>query len=66
MKKMRLDLESLDVEAFATSEAEGERGTVQGHWSQVGTCDAAFVATCQVNGTCAWTCGSGCNSSTCV
>ena len=61
MRKIRLDLESLDVEAFETSTPERDRGTVQGQWSQPGTCDAAaYVATCQLNGTCAWTCGSRC------
>ncbi|HSU14732.1 hypothetical protein [Longimicrobium sp.] len=64
MRKIRLNLEALDVEAFETSAAEPARGTVQGQWSQPGTCDAAFVATCQVNGTCVWTCGSRCQTTT--
>ena len=65
MRKIRLDLETLGVETFETSAAEPERGTVRGHWSQLGTCDAV-VATCQVNGTCALTCGSRCGSTTCA
>jgi len=65
MKKIRLDLEKLGVESFETSPAEADRGTVHGHWSQLGTCDAV-VATCQQNGTCALTCGSRCGSTTCV
>jgi hypothetical protein len=64
MRKIRLDLERLDVESFATAEAEPARGTVRGLWSQPGTCDLV-VATCQVNGTCVWTCGARCGSSTC-
>lgn len=60
MRKIRLDLDGLSVDTFATSPAEAERGTVQGHWSQLGTCDA-FVATCQLNGTCKFTCWNGCN-----
>ncbi|HEX8905846.1 MAG TPA: hypothetical protein VF771_13430 [Longimicrobiaceae bacterium] len=66
MRKIRLDLDRLSVETYAISSPETERGTVHGHWSQLGTCDA-FVATCQVNGTCAWTCGSRCNDTgTCL
>jgi hypothetical protein len=64
MKKIRLDLEHLHVDTFETSTAEPDRGTVQGHWSQMGTCDAV-VATCQINGTCRLTCGSKCGSTTC-
>jgi hypothetical protein len=64
MKKMRLDLEHLHVDTFETSTVEADRGTVRGHWSQIGTCDAV-VATCQINGTCRLTCGSKCGSTTC-
>jgi hypothetical protein len=64
MKKIRLDLERLDVDTFETGRAENpDRGTVQGHWSQVGTCSYdRFAATCQAGGTCAYTCGSRCVS----
>ncbi|MDB4948662.1 MAG: hypothetical protein JWM27_1311 [Gemmatimonadetes bacterium] len=53
MRKIRLDLDKLDVETFDTSAADSDgRGTVHGHdYSQVGTCDAR-VATCQPGGTC--------------
>jgi len=64
MKKIRLELETLSVETFETCEVEPARGTVRGHWSQVGTCDA-FVATCQLNGTCKLTCGSRCGTTIC-
>ena len=64
MKKIRLDLDRLHVDTFETSTAELDRGTVRGHWSQIGTCDAV-VATCQINGTCRLTCGSKCGSTTC-
>jgi hypothetical protein len=64
MRKIHLDLDALGVETFETGAAELPRGTVRGQWSQPGTCDAV-VATCQLNGTCAWTCGSRCGSSTC-
>jgi hypothetical protein len=57
MNKIRLDLDRLSVESFETSEGEAERGTVHGHWSQVGTCDAR-AATCQYGGTC----GNGCGT----
>jgi hypothetical protein len=56
MRKIRLDLEKLDVETFDTSGAEVEaRGTVHGHYSQVGTCDGR-VGTCQYGASC----GAGC------
>jgi len=56
MNKIRLALDGLRVETFETEPAEGMgRGTVHGHWSQPGTCDAR-VATCQYGGTC----GPGC------
>jgi len=65
MKKIRMDLDDLDVQTFETGTAEPALGTVRGHWSQLGTCDA-FVATCQVNGTCAHTCGRKCTGTACV
>lgn len=65
MRKIRMDLDALSVETFELGRPEPLRGTVRGHWSQVGTCDAV-VATCQVNGTCAWTCGVRCGSGTCT
>lgn len=55
MRKIRLDVDHLQVETFPTTPPETDRGTVQGHWSQPGTCDA-YVATCQYGGTC----GPGC------
>ena len=56
MKKIHLDLDRLRVETFATSDADAApRGTVHGHWSQRGTCDAV-VGTCQYGGSC----GAGC------
>jgi hypothetical protein len=58
MNKMKLNLDGLQVETFETAAADGtERGTVHGHWSQPGTCDAR-AATCQYGGTC----GPGCAS----
>ena len=65
MKKIRMNLDDLDVQTFETGSVEPERGTIRGHWSQVGTCDA-FVATCQPNGTCARTCGSRCTGTACL
>jgi hypothetical protein len=44
------------VETFETGCASTERGTVHGHYSQRGTCDAR-AATCQV-GTCTAYCGT--------
>jgi hypothetical protein len=56
MNKLKLDLDGLSVETFDTAaEIHEERGTVHGHWSRVGTCDAR-VGTCQYGATC----GPGC------
>jgi len=58
MKKMHLDLDRLRVETFDTSDPErAPRGTVYGHFSQRGTCDA-FVGTCQYGGSCGAGCGT--------
>jgi hypothetical protein len=67
MKKIRLDLDRLHVETFATSDREvPARGTVHGQWSQRGTCDG-FVATCQYGGTCGPGCGTvGCTGIACA
>jgi hypothetical protein len=61
MRKMKLDVERLDVETFEAGPGEDDRGTVIGQYSQIGTCGyPARLATCQLNGTCANTCGSRC------
>jgi hypothetical protein len=61
MRKIRMELEQLHVDTFETSPVEAGRGTVRGHWSQVGTCDGR-VATCQYGGTC----GPGCGTLKCT
>lgn len=55
MRKVQLNPETLRVDSFETGSDAVDRGTVHGHWSQVGTCDGR-VATCQAGGTCAFTC----------
>jgi hypothetical protein len=61
MNKIKLNLERLQVETFETDAANGtDRGTVHGHWSQLGTCDGR-AATCQYGGTC----GPGCETRNC-
>jgi hypothetical protein len=67
MKKIHLDLDRLHVETFETSPAKPEgRGTVHGHYSQRGTCDA-FVGTCQYGGSCGAGCGTrGCTGIYCA
>jgi hypothetical protein len=62
MNKIKLDLDRLHVDSFETATAEEiARGTVHGHYSQVGTCDGR-VATCQYGGTC----GQGCGTRKCT
>ena len=66
MRKLQLQLDTLHVETFATSTADPARGTVHGHYSQLGTCDGR-VATCQLGGTCANGCGTaGCTGTACL
>ena len=69
MRKLKLDLEDLSVESFATTpEAQKEGGTVFGQqctcYTQCTcpgcpTCDASCNGTC--GGTCAGTCDASCN-----
>lgn len=41
MKKLKLAMEDLAVESFATSQGDGPRGTVEAHGTQLGqTCEA--------------------------
>lgn len=62
MKKLSLELETLQVETFDTDAAiSGDRGTVHGHYSRIGTCDAR-VGTCFYGGSC----GPGCGTGTCT
>ncbi len=69
MKKLRLELDNLQVESFATDRGEGDRGTVEGHISTrcTGggmTCDAGNTcgdnATCGQNATCYVSCNGSC------
>jgi hypothetical protein len=77
MKKLKLDLEDLSVESFATTpDPRRDGGTVFGQqctcYTQCTcpgcpTCDASCNGTCggtceaSCNGTCAGTCGASCN-----
>ena len=67
MRKIQLDPETLRVVSFEASSALADaRGTVHGHYSVRGTCDGR-VATCQVHGTCAYTCViTACTGTQCV
>ena len=68
MNKIKLDPERLQVESFDTSAAEStDRGTVHGHYSRPGTCDAR-VGTCYYGGSCGAGCAtrSGCTQLDCV
>lgn len=58
MSKIRLQIESLEVESFDTVEAPQERGTVRG---QEGTAQATWCGEESCDGTCATHCwGGGC------
>ncbi len=70
MKKLRLEMDELRVESFATDAAAGEAGTVHGH-SYPNAClppsgsDEPFVDTCGyatcAGDTCWQSCGGSCN-----
>jgi hypothetical protein len=65
MKKLKLDLEGLVVESFATTpESRGEGGTVFGQQCTCYTqCTCPGCPTCDAscNGTCGGTCEASCN-----
>ncbi|HEV2736456.1 MAG TPA: hypothetical protein VGV85_16540 [Longimicrobiaceae bacterium] len=66
MKKLKLDLEDLTVESFATTpESRGEGGTVfgQNHCTCYTQCTCPGCPTCDAscNGTCGGTCDASCN-----
>lgn len=47
MKKLKLDLDELRVESYATAEDAGEAGTVRAHDSTVNP-DCSFFYTCVI------------------
>src|SRR5687768_15794960 len=49
MRKIRLDLEAIDVETFATTSASTQKGTLFGHDSQFQT---RCMQTCNLDTTC--------------
>jgi hypothetical protein len=65
MKKLKLDLEDLSVESFATTpDSRGEGGTVFGQQCTCYTqCTCPGCPTCDAscNGTCGGTCDASCN-----
>jgi hypothetical protein len=56
-KKLRLDVEELDVEMFATIQHEMKRGTVRGHDDQ--SFSALTCYSCGIS--CDGTCGNSCS-----
>lgn len=46
MRKIRLDIDALQVDSFETRAPEAERGTVRGHATQYGSCQGSCVQTC--------------------
>ena len=77
MQKLKLSLDSLQVESFHAEGARGARGTVAGHGyteyadeSCFGTCNADCTRWGTCDGTCAGSCNGSCantcGGSTCV
>jgi hypothetical protein len=57
-KKLKLDIERLEVEAFETAQATGGRGTVQGRDAASDTCPGTDWISCPY--TCEVTCSPAC------
>jgi hypothetical protein len=63
MKKLKLDIDAVRVESFATAERDEQRGTVQGHISIEASCYdtdcCSDVTDCCQSAYCSghWTCG---------
>lgn len=65
MRKLKLNLETLNVESFGTALSANVRGTLQAH--QSGQMDTyadseATACTCDTQGSTMWTNGYDCNS----
>lgn len=60
MKNLKLKLEDLAVESFATGDAERQRGTVHGH-SGFPDCDTYYLKM-----TCGATCVGSCGAASCL
>jgi hypothetical protein len=45
-RKLRLDLDVLEVQSFDTHDVDPARGTVKGHATNYGTCQGSCVQTC--------------------
>lgn len=46
MRKIKLDIDALEVDSFETRPAEGSRGTIRGHATQYGSCQGSCVQSC--------------------
>lgn len=60
MKKVRLDLDAIQVDSFETNGGGGQRGTVRGHYCPCCCCDPCVCTCCD---TCQATCAASCNGS---
>jgi hypothetical protein len=64
MRKLRLDLDELAVQSFATGETEGGRGTVAAQEVTVLRCNDTGPTGCDIN-TCPLSCDGACGSYYC-
>lgn len=68
MRKLKLNLDALNVESFGTARPVGVKGTIQAHQQQVDGPTATYVdseataCTCDTQGSTMWTVGYDCNS----
>jgi len=64
MRKLRLDLDELDVQSFDTGDTGVVRGTIGGQELTVLRCNDTGPTACEVN-TCAASCDTACGSYYC-
>jgi len=66
MRKIRLDLEALCVDSFATERQLPATGTVHAHATPPTYCGNTCAATCQTNCDCTYTCTFGFPATRCI
>ena len=67
MRKVKLDLDAIQVESFEASGGGGTRGTVRGHLCPCCCCDPCCCTCCDTcQATCPATCPYTCAGDTCI
>jgi hypothetical protein len=66
MRKLKLNLEQLSVESFATERRLAGEGTVHAHATPPSYCGPSCAPTCQTNCDCTYTCTNGFPATRCT